>query len=513
MALSGLILLPSLCGFQLSQRELRGKQIYEEGTSPSGKEIIAIANRGETKVPAPLFPCANCHGPDGKGKPEGGVVPSNIQWNELSKPYEITHESGRSHPAYTEQTFKMALLMGLDPARNQLNDAMPRYLLSRDDANDLLAYIQRLGEVLDPGLSPEVIRIGVVLPPKELLPDMHTAVQSALSSYFKDLNTAGGIFGRTIELVFTDLSRHSGDPASGLRKFLEQEPVFGLTSSFLRGAETELANVVEQEQVPLVGAFASTLRLGFPLNRHIFYLEWGLEGQVRALAKFAAEDLSLKDPRVLVVSAANGSQDGIARAFIATCEAAGWGRIQQFVSWPDDHNKTLNRLAAEQPDVLLLLTSGLADPLSRSSFPTEWRPIVLAPASLAARDAFKWPSAVGGRIFLSLPALPVDRSPRSLEHYTRLREAFGLPDRHRSAQIVSLASAATLVQGLRLAGRELSREDLIDALEGLYQFETGWGPTVTFGPNRRVGSSSVYVMEVDRGRRSLSPQVAQIDPR
>ena len=31
--------------------------------------------------------CANCHGFDGQGKPEGGITPSNLTWEVLSKPY------------------------------------------------------------------------------------------------------------------------------------------------------------------------------------------------------------------------------------------------------------------------------------------------------------------------------------------------------------------------------------------------------------------------------------------
>src|SRR5271165_5380224 len=63
----------------------RGKQIYLYGTGYNGVAIEAMAGEGSVKVPAAVLRCVNCHGPDGRGKPEGGVYPSNIRWTELSK--------------------------------------------------------------------------------------------------------------------------------------------------------------------------------------------------------------------------------------------------------------------------------------------------------------------------------------------------------------------------------------------------------------------------------------------
>src|SRR5271166_579960 len=80
----------------------RGKQIYLYGTGCNGVAIEALAGEGSVIVPAAVLRCVNCHGPDGRGKPEGGVYPSNIRWTELSKPYAIAAGSGRERPPYNE---------------------------------------------------------------------------------------------------------------------------------------------------------------------------------------------------------------------------------------------------------------------------------------------------------------------------------------------------------------------------------------------------------------------------
>ena len=117
----------------LTPQELRGKQIYLQGTSPSGKEIFGYIGDSSLEVPGSTVACANCHALRGQGKPEGGVDPSNITWEALTKPYGVTHNSGRKHPPYTDRGLELAITRGTDPAGNKLLYAMPRYQLSKED--------------------------------------------------------------------------------------------------------------------------------------------------------------------------------------------------------------------------------------------------------------------------------------------------------------------------------------------------------------------------------------------
>jgi len=49
----------------------------------------------------------------------------------------------------------------------------------------------------------------------------------------------------------------------------------------------------------------------------------------------------------------------------------------------------------------------------------------------------------------------------------------------------------------------LSREKLVTALEGLYEYDTGVTPGITFGPNRRVGAMGAYVLSIDPAKREF----------
>ena len=124
----------------LSPQEMRGKQIYLEGTSVRMSQLQANVGAESVVLPANVVPCANCHGPDGLGRPEGGVIPPDIRWSQLTKPYGHVHENGRRHPAFDEKGFAKLVRLGLDPADNRLDQTMPTYTIPDPDMQDTGAY-------------------------------------------------------------------------------------------------------------------------------------------------------------------------------------------------------------------------------------------------------------------------------------------------------------------------------------------------------------------------------------
>ncbi len=72
-------------------------------------------------------------------------------------------------------------------------------------------------------------------------------------------------------------------------------------------------------------------------------------------------------------------------------------------------------------------------------------------------------------------------------------------------QVAALGSAMVLVEGLSRAGRDLSRQKLLAALESLQGFETGLMPRLSYNADRRIGSYGAYVVKVDLAQRAFQP--------
>jgi ABC-type branched-subunit amino acid transport system substrate-binding protein len=502
------LLAPLLLGAGgLTPEEQRGRQIYVDSTSPSGGEILAVLGEG-IEVEASAVPCASCHGRDGKGRPEGGVTPTDITWTNLTKPYGVVHPTGRRHPPYDEKLMKRSLAMGFDPAGNVLHMAMPRYRMSRQDMEDLVTYLKKLGVQSDPGVSESTLRIGVPPPPPGPLSSMGQAVRAALAARFAAVNAEGGLYGRRLELVALEVA--GKERRSGLAGALARGDVFAVAAAFLAGGDEGLAAVFQEARVPLVGPFTLHPREELPLNRYVFYLQSGIESQAQALARFARRDSELTNPRPAVVAPREPDADAAVEALAKACD--GWVPLAVVrYGRPLAPGEPAAQLAAEKRDPVFFLGTGSeAAAFLAAAEGIHWRPRLLVPG--AAADAALLAAARGdrGRIFVALPAAP-EPAPAAAARYRALAETHSLPREHLSAQLTALAAVEILIEGLKRAGRDLDRESFVETLEGLRRFESGYGPPVSYGAGRRLGSRGAYVFEVDRTSGRLAPSGTWFD--
>ncbi len=463
----------------------RGQQIYLQGTSARGADIVAIMGTGGVEVPAATLPCVNC---DGRGRPEGGVTPSNITWTALTKPYGGRHPSGRTHPPYTERHLVRAITMGIDAGGQTLHDIMPRYQLSREDAADLVAYLKVLDTVRDPGLTDEAIHIGVMLPPTERYGDMQNAVRGLLTAYATTRNDAGGVYGRRLALQFVEAPAAPEERPEALRGFLTSQPSFVLTSVFMAGAERGIADFTTEPQ------------LDIPPNRYVFYLYSGLSGQAQALALFACNQEAEAKRRAAVVYPDVPSRRHVAEALRKRGLEAPWEAIDA-VPIPRNGMKVpelVQDLKQRGTQAIFWLAAGEdARTVLREAAEQDWQPQLFIPGALAGGELFNVPARFDRQIFVAFPTSPADHSPAGIEVYREVARAHPLPSSYMSAQLKALAAMQVLVEALTRAGRDLSRQKVIKALESLYDFRTGLTPAITYTTNRRIGAAGAYIVALD----------------
>lgn len=491
----------------LTPSEKRGQEVYLRGESPSGADITALMGREGAEVPGAVLPCGSCHGADGRGRPEGGVAPTNIAWASLTKPYGVRRPGGRNEPPYDERLLTRAIAMGLDSGGGELHAVMPRYRLTHEDMVDLVAYLKVIGSGEDPGLTPDAIRIGALLPRHGLFAPRAASVEAVLRAYFEELNQKGGIYNRRIELRVGE----AGDPpeaAAAARRFLDAEHPFALTGVFMAGAEAEISDLAGEMGVPLVGALTATPRSDPLANRHVFYLDEGLDGQGRALIEFAARSRGEGSPALTILCRQGVLLDDVIETVERDARARGWDSIRtiRIEAAGFDPKALVRQMQADGTKMLFLLAAGAPESaLLHEAARVGWSPQVLIPGLVAGAEVFDFPHDSAHQVFLAFATLPSDAAPGGLEEYRDLVKKYKLPDEFPAAQMASLSSAKILVEGLKRAGSELSREGLLAALEGLRDFDTKMTPYVTYGPNRRVGIRGAHIVSLDPAERRFVP--------
>jgi ABC-type branched-subunit amino acid transport system substrate-binding protein len=499
---------------RLTQRESRGKQIYLRGTSPSGSEILAYIGESSLEVSASAVACANCHGLDGQGKPEGGVDPPNLTWEVLSKPYGHTHADGRKHPPYTERALELAITRGTDPAGNKLLSVMPRYVISREDLADLILYLKHLGEDQDPGISKHKIVIGTAVPTEGAMADVGQAVKAVTAAFFDELNSQGGIYGRRLELKCIETAETPAATRVNLERLIRDEQIFAFTSVFIAGSEKEIIPLMAQQEVPLIGPLTLYPQIGFPLNREVFYLLSGSDGLARALVDFASKKPEFQNLEVTIVYPSSENDASVVAAVRDQRKMHGLGapRIYDYAAGHLDATKAVRQLGKTNRDMVFFLGNS-EEVLSFMSAADklEWFPPIFLPGPAGGTEIFLAPPGFDGKVFFSFPTSPADQSPEGIKEFSALAEKHKLTSHHLATQMLAYSAAKVLVEALKRTGRDLSREKLIQSLEGLSDYPTGLTPALTFGPNRRIGAMGAYIVTIDLNEKQFLPASAWID--
>jgi ABC-type branched-subunit amino acid transport system substrate-binding protein len=487
----------------LTPQERRGRAIYLRGESPSGKEIKALI--GEVDVPASTVTCAGCHGARGEGKTEGGVTAGNLTWANLVKPYGHTHPTGRKHGPFDEASFVRALTGGVDPSKNVMLAAMPRYQMSAEDTADLVAYLKRIEDDHDPGLTDTAVRVGTLLPVGGPLAGTGAAMRDVLAAYFNELNAGGGVFGRRVELQFAETGAGPAETAANARRLVEEGQVFAFVGGLSAGADERVAALARELEVPFIGP--ATLLPQAGAGRYVFYLMPGFAEQARALVNFHAQRQTQTRPKVAVVYEESEVGTAAATAAAEQCGKSGCGPVQKVSYARGKFDAAALVRELKGADVVFFFGAGGEETaLIREAEAAGWRPDLFLLGALTGRELVSTvPAGFKDKVFLTFPTVPADVTETGAAELRALSTTYKFELRHTAAQLSALAAAKVLAEGLKRGGRDISRERLVTALEGLYDYETGLTPRLTFGPNRRVGAAGAYVVRIDPERKEFIP--------
>ncbi len=486
----------------LTPPEQRGKHIYLRGESPAGRALTAYLGGPDNEVPAATLPCAGCHGLDGRGKPEGGVTPSVITWESLTKGYGHQHPSGRAHPAFTERSLARALTAGEDAAGNPLAVAMPRYRLADEDMADLLAYLKRLGTDHDAGVTDATLTLGTLLPLNGPQAALGQAVKEVLTAYCAALNAQGGLYQRRVELRVLDSSGPTAEVLARLQQTLARAEVFAFVGTHAPGAEAEVAALLAEAETPLIGPLSPPAPNTTPFNRQVFYLFSGLAEQAQALLRFAA-----REPKqtAVIVHPADARLTAVATALAVEGKRSGWENIVT-LNYENDAAQLAARLQQRGVNAVFWLgTAAQAAALLQQAERLQWQPRLLLPGALAGKALFDAPACFKARVYLAYPTLPADHTAAGVAGFRALLAEQRVAARHSAAQLTAYSAAHLLSAALKRAGREVTREKLSAVLEGFYEFETGLTPRLSYHANRRIGALGAYIVALDPVGKTFVP--------
>jgi ABC-type branched-subunit amino acid transport system substrate-binding protein len=383
---------------------------------------------------------------------------------------------------------------------------MPRFEMPAEDVADLIAYLKRIESDRDPGLTETTIKVGTIFPKGGALAEIGAAMKDVLAAYFANVNDKGGIYNRRIELQTAETGPDAASTAANARVLIEKDQVFAMVSGLSAAADKELVALTQEAEVPFMGPATLLPQTGFQTNRNVFYLLPGASEQARALINFAAGKPELKTSRLGIVHSQNELALASAEAVEDQARKKGWTISKKaYSSKSFDAAEIAAALKGEGVEAVFFLgASGEETVFINAAAAANWTPNIFLLGALTGKGLVQnVPLNFKDHVFLSFPTVPGDVTPEGLAELRALQQKYNFTTRHVASQLMAFAAARVFTEALKRAGRDLTREKLVTALEGLYEYKTGVTPSITFGPNRRVGAMGAYVVSIDPAKREF----------
>ena len=169
-----------------------------------------------------------------------------------------------------------------------------------------------------------------------------------------EVNAAGGVLGKKIDLVYDDDQSVQGQAATIVRKLITRDNVIAVLGEVASGRSLEAAPICQQFKIPQISPSSTNPKVT-EMGDYIFRVCFIDPFQGTVMAKFAKDTLKAK--RVAVLSdAASAYSDGLQKYFKEKFTGDG-GEIvadQKYSSGDKDFKAQLTTIKAANPDAIFI---------------------------------------------------------------------------------------------------------------------------------------------------------------
>lgn len=322
-----------------------------------------------------------------------------------------------------------------------------------------------------------------------------------MKAYFNWINKRGGIFGRKIELIVADDQLNPAKTVVEVKRLVEQDKVFAIVGGLGTYGCLAVMDYLEQNKVPFVYQGAGTSKLVIPPKKYIFGVQpdYTLEGTL--IAKYVSEIANFKAPAIVYMNNDIGLE-GYA-AFKEKLSDYKKQTVAEISYNPadTDYSGLVVKLIEKNPDVIViygLLTDTVRWVKTIKDYGLKSKIITIYPNADPSFITLAG-SYAEGVIFTGWVPLATPDRPEFVRDYQRAFSIFqeSYPKQNMSSYAVAgFIAAEVFTEGLIRAGKNLTREGLVKALESFKNWNGILAKDITWGPNLRRGKSSMYFMTV-----------------
>ena len=342
-----------------------------------------------------------------------------------------------------------------------------------------------------PGVTPKTILLGQSAAFTGPAAQLGIQLNIGTKAYFDHINAQGGIFGRKIELKTLD-DRYEGNLcAENTKKLITEDKVFALVSYVGTPTTVAAMPIFTEAKVPLIGPFTGAEALRNPVNRYIFNVRASYYDETE---KIVEQLVSTGNHKIAVFYQDDAyGQAGLKGVQIAmdkrNMKIVALGKVERNTVKVQDAVKVINGV---QPDGVVMISAytSIAEfvrEMKAAGSTTQFHNVSFV-GSTALADALKG-EGYGVAISQVVP-YPWSPSVPIVKEYQEVMAKAGHSADTNFSSLEGYLVAKVMVEGLKRAGKDLTREKLIAALEGMNSVDLGEF-MVSFSPTNHSGSRFV----------------------
>ncbi len=361
-----------------------------------------------------------------------------------------------------------------------------------------LAILGSAADAAEPGITASTIVLGQSAAMSGPAMELGTEMRNGAMLYFDYVNQRGGVNGRTIELRTLDDGYEPDRAVANTRRFVDKDEAFALFGYV--GTPTTLASmpVFTQAHVPLVGPFTGAEAFRKPLNRYIFNVRASYFQETEDLVELLTK-LNLTRVAVFYQNDAYGKAglEGVDRAMKKRkLEIVATGTVERNSS---DVAAAVAAIGKANPQAVIQISAykscaAFIKAMKKAGVFAQYMNVSFVGARALSMELGAEGRGVGISQVVPFPwnaGVPVVREYQKLVVAKTGKEAYSF------TSLEGFIAAKVMVEGLRRAGREPTRDRLVTALETMNDYDVG-GFTVTYTPTDHTGSRFVELTAIGK---------------
>lgn len=330
-----------------------------------------------------------------------------------------------------------------------------------------------------------------------------TETVTGAKAYFDMTNDAGGVEGRKLKLISYDDSYDPAKTEACFNRLMEQK-VFAL--GFFVGTPTAVKYLplAESNKIPLVGLFTGAQTLYVPLRHWVVNVRASYFDETREQMNGLWSTLGYKKIGVIYPDDPFGAAvlEGVKTALKTHgAEPAATGSYQRQTT---QAGGAIDAVRAANPEAVVLVgPANTVVPILKQAHARGWKPLFLTVSFVGTDDLIQEAGSDAEGMVVTQVVPPYYLTEyKTVALYRRTLAKYYPSAQPNFVSLEGFVDAMVLVEGMKKAGKELTREGLIRGIESLHDFDMGLGPNLKLGYSSKEhkGFDSVIPTVIRGGR-------------